>query len=439
MTDSAASATTLHPKNPPLGSIAESPSTPRKTRDTVQNKVIRRRFQLLRTAANLLPGERIAGCQKHIAPGHDQVELARSTDQKSALFKHVLVCESYSCPVCAYWRAEADRHELSIALAQAQKLGLSPVLVTCTLSHHWGDKLADLQDTVNQAFDKSFSGRWYQDLKEEWGIQGKISNWETTIGANGWHPHKHVLFLCSYALTASQVSHLADLIKERWVQIVSDLGYTASYEHGIDVTTADSKIADYIAKFGREPMDKAWGVEHEIALSPAKSAGLEGMTPFDLLAAAAGDQAQMVRLSAFMNCRDFDKVRAMAGWLYKQYYSVFKGVPRIHWGKTRKLLELDQALESYAAENPPEKTEREAVATISRKVWKRICDPDDDMRSELLIFARTATGDQLLKWFETRGLVADVLIYEPAASSKICEKSTPVQKSMFERSQTQWH
>ncbi len=422
-----------------LGTIAELSSNgqysaKRAYEDTPRNRIIRRRFKLLNAASRLLPGERLALCMKKIAPEHVNVELVRTKDQESAMFRHLIVCESYSCPVCAYWRSEKDRKELSIALAQAQKMHMTTILVTCTLSHHWNDRLETVMSAVKRVFDATFSGRWYQDIKEDWGIAGKISSWETTIGENGWHPHRHVLFFCSRELTASQVAHFSELLKERWIEKAKCLGFTASYEHGMDIKTADSAIADYIAKFGREPLEKKWSAEHEIAMSPAKRAGLEGMTPFDLLSAAASEQADVLRLSRLMRCQDYEKVRAMAGWLYKEYFAAFKGKARIHWGDMRKVLDLDEAIEEYNLENPEIEKEKEMLAVIPADTWKRIADAEDDMRSELLIFARSADRAGLVKWFLRRNLSADIKLQ--------AETSAPVsskQLSVLERSKFVWH
>lgn len=419
-------------RKPALGSIAESPSSQATNgKQNPKDARIRARFRLLNTAAQLLPGERIAKCQKWLAPGAGAVELHRTTDKQNAIFKHLQRCESYSCPVCAYFRAENDRHELSVALAEIKKRKWTPILITATASHHWGDSLETMQAKLSKTYDATFSGRWYQELKAEWGIVLKIGSWDITIGANGWHPHKHILAAVERELTPGQVEHLKTEIYEKWAKETRKQGLSASAQYGIDVRTADSDIAAYIAKYGREPMDAAWGVEKEIAMAPAKSARLDGMTMFELLAAASGDKVALEKFAILTKCQDRAKLIAGAGYHFKEYFHAFKGVARIHWGKTRELLALDDALKAYADENPPEKSETEPVAVIELDDWKRISDSGDDMRAELAIFARDCTRQTLLKWFEARNLKANVLI--PADVQPI-----ESQMSMFERSKVSW-
>lgn len=419
-------------RKPSLGSIAESPSKPAPaTKTNPKDDHIRARFKLLNTAAQLLPTERIAKCQKWLAPGAAAVEVHRTTDKQSAIFKHLQRCESYSCPVCAYYRAENDRHELSIALAEIQKRKWTPILITVTASHHWGDSLEVMQERLSKAYDATFSGRWYQELKAEWGIVLKIGSWDITIGMNGWHPHKHILAAVERELSPGQVAHLQGELYEKWAKETQRQGLRASAAYGIDVRTADSDIAAYIAKFGREPMEKAWGVEKEIAMAPAKSARLDGMTMFELLAAASGNRTALEKFAILTKCQDRNKLIAGAGYHFKEYFRAFKGVARIHWGKTRELLALDAALEAYAEQNPIEKPEIEAVAIVELDDWKRIADSGDDMRAELAIFARDCNRESLLKWFALRGLKANVLI--PADVQPV-----ESQMSMFDRSKLQW-
>src|SRR5690606_29172506 len=80
----------------------------------------RRRQQLGRTAAKLLPHEkRIAECNVRIAPMMNP-GIEFHEERHAARFAGLVQCDSYSCPHCAPRRAEQDRHELVIALAQAQ-------------------------------------------------------------------------------------------------------------------------------------------------------------------------------------------------------------------------------------------------------------------------------------------------------------------------------
>lgn len=426
-------------KKAQLGIFAESSSTPRKT---AKDDVIRKRFRLLNTARGLLPDERISACQVKIAPLHDEVIVARS-DSGRVSFQHLQRCESYSCPICAFKRAEEDRHQLSIALAEAKLRGYTPVLLTETIQHHAVDSLPDLQTALRQAHDKVFSGRWYQELKEEWKIIGKVASWETTYGRNGWHPHRHILLFIDALLSAGQVNHLTTLLKERWLEKLRSLGGDASWERGLDVRTADSAIAEYISKFGHEPLQKHWAVEHEITKGLYKQVRTEGLTPFDLLAIAGGDQQLTQIFADLVRWSKTNDLQRWAGKLYVQWFKTFKGKARIHWGDMWALLGMDEAIKHHENEAKQEpKEEFTPILSLPRKTWARICKFDDDMRSELVIRCQDATGDDLVQWLARRNLLGEVLIQAPPVADQICEPSTdePLkQKSMFERSQSAWH
>lgn len=402
-------------KTSPLGIFAEFPSTREKSEDqpTAKDRITQQRFKLLRRAAQLLPDERISECQVRLAPEHDSVHVMRNTESGDVFFRHLVRCESYSCPICAYWRSEQDRHELSVALAEAEKLGLFPILVTCTLRHHAGDDLTDLREAVNTAFDRTFSGRWYQDFKDQNMIVGKISSWEVTYGKNGWHPHKHVLFFSELELVGKWIDKLADELKTRWIEQLHKLGYDATWANGIDVRTAESDIAAYIAKHGREPMEKSWGVDSEIAKSPVKSARLDGLTPFELLAAADGQKEALERFTAILGWKDTNTIKIHAGLLFKEYFYAFKGRARIHWGSMRKILSVDDALEAFAAANPPSDIEPQIVACIARgDEWRKVHGGRSgiDRRAELITHARKASYTDLAAWFKKHGIEAAIMI-----------------------------
>jgi hypothetical protein len=417
------------PSESSLGIFAEYPSTGEEL--SAKDQITKRRFKLLRRAAQLLPDERIADCQLRVAPGHDHVALKKNPKTGDVYYSHLVRCESYSCPICAYWRSEQDRKELSAALAQAQKKDLFPILVTVTIRHNASHELGELREALGVATDRTFSGRWYQDLKNEWGVQCKISSWEVTYGKNGWHPHKHILFFTDMEIVGKWVEKLNEHIAARWIEQLKKLGYDASWEHGVDVRTADSDIADYIAKFGREPLDKAWGVDSELAKTPVKTAKLDGLTPFELLAAADGDKATLERFSALVGWKDLNQIQRAAGWLYREYFHVFKGKARIHWGATREILELDVFLEEMQAEEEAERVEPEIIAQIPRgEGWKRISGyfAKEDLRAALVIVARHGDGDDLREWFKKRDIAATVFL--PARPAPYPE-NIPLQESFL--------
>lgn len=379
----------------PLGPIAEDSSqTP--------NTSYHRNFALLKTARRLLPNERIAQCQAYIAPNVEYVQV--KLDRNSASYHNLVRCDSPSCPHCNKARSEQDRHELSVALAEAKRRGWTVILLTATLRHNRADKLNDLRKGLKSAWDKVFSGHFYQAVKDDWGIVGKVRAAETTYGGNGWHPHIHSLFFLEIALTDSQIEHLKALISTRWARKLALSGYNATYEHGIDIRTAESDIADYIAKYGREPQEWTWGADSELAKANMKKSSHDGLTPLELLGAAAGFPEAIQRFIDVVGGNDNPiTIAARAGHLWIEYYWAWKRRARLHWGDMRRLLDLDQALKQYAQDNPPGPDESYTMALLPAEAWREV--KRQHLEPDLLLVASGGDAGRLCYWFYQHGIM----------------------------------
>lgn len=402
----------VSPQNAPLGIMAES-SSPREESQKIASKIEsvkatwKARYQMLNRAAVLLPSERIAQCSWRPAPLASHVVGRYNASDGSSYLANLIQCESYACPICAQRRAEDDRRALSVAFAQAGKLELHGLMITLTLSHHTGDRLDELRAGLAKAFDATFSGRWYDELGKEYGIKGKIKSWEVTYGKNGWHPHLHVLAFLELELAGRWLDELKAKIAERWQAKLAQLGFDASFAHGVDVTTADSEIAEYIAKWGREPIDKAWGADAEIAKSPVKKAHNDGLTPFQLLAASSGDSEAIEQIWRISHIEEREQIVALADDLYCEYFHAFKGKPRLFWGKVKALLQLDQALLSVEDSNPPH-ADYVDMALIERgEAWGRVLALPDG-RAELRAVLSTGDAFKVLAWFGQHGIPVTV-------------------------------
>lgn len=228
--------------------------------------------------------KRLRECLRVQRPGIEQVEIRRDPDKATAHFRGLILCNRvWTCPVCSARISNQRREELTQALAAAKLLGLHPVLVTYTLRHDGSDPLQHVLSGLLDALRAFKSGRAYQDIKDEYGIVGGIRSLEMTYGQSGWHPHVHELLFLDQNLSPMALAGLRKWLVDRWVASLRKLGFDASYAHGIDVRNADSKIAEYVAKFGREPREMEWGIEHELANAASKKAHADGLTPFQLL------------------------------------------------------------------------------------------------------------------------------------------------------------
>lgn len=374
-----------------------------------------RRYLLQKTAAKLLPDERIKHCSRSVAPMAEFVTVRVNGDTGKAFYHNLQQCESYACPLCAERRTLIDRRDLSIALAEAAKQGYFPLLVTMTLSHSRADKLDDIRAALAKAFDRVFSGSRWAKLKSEYQVKFKVKSWEVTCGKHGWHPHLHCLFFLEIELAGKWLEKFGDALRERWTDELRRLGHNASWAHGLDVRTADSDIADYIAKFGKEPTSGGnWGADSEMARSPVKRAHLDGLTPFELLAIAAGLNADDSRLRGVLGA-DESKWPDRAAALYVEYFRAFKGKPRLYWGGTWDGLGMDAALESFLEQNPPQTASIFDAVMVDKSSWFNVAGRwvdgklGADLRAALLGVTEDKKPHVLVGWLAAHGVLAWVL------------------------------
>jgi hypothetical protein len=118
-----------------------------------------------------------------------------------------------------------------------------------------------------------WQGKAAQELKRRLGIAHYIRSVEVTHGANGWHPHLHVLLLTTRHLDEFHQEELA----ERWQScVIRALGIAAKPDLAHGCKLSHDFRDDYIAKLGLEITDienkrgkrgskTPWTLAHEAA------------------------------------------------------------------------------------------------------------------------------------------------------------------------------
>jgi hypothetical protein len=155
--------------------------------------------------------------------------------------------------------------------------------VTVTLPHKAGDKLKGLLRAVTKGWTAvvatpAWAGRktkhgFEPGLKQNLGVLGQVKAVEITYGANGWHPHAHVLVVTRRPLDDLQRAQLGDHIYERWARFVVKSGYSRpSRQHGVDVRPVLPREADGGASLGRYlcKVQDGWGAGQELARTDLK-------------------------------------------------------------------------------------------------------------------------------------------------------------------------
>lgn len=343
------------------------------------------RFALQSAARQLLPREGVASCMRGVRPregGYDVSVLYAPVGQIGH-FGGLQICKSiWMCPVCCAKVSERRREELAQALRnwseQESDTTRRMLLVTFTLQHEVGDNLSDVLGALKKARRWLTSGRAAAAFNERYGCVGSIRSLEVTYGANGWHPHLHVLYFFDREVP---ILPYTEAIKNRWSECVSSAGRYASWMHGCDVRFSDKDIAEYIAKWGKEPK---WTISHEMTKGVAKSSRKGGSTPMQLLA-------------------DYWAGNQDAGFLWLQYAVNLKGERQLCWSKgLRDMLGLgvDKTDEDLADEQPEIAI---LLAQLSYGSWRVVL--ANDARGELLEAAGTGDASKVKALLVKLGLL----------------------------------
>jgi hypothetical protein len=226
---------------------------------------------------------RISMCHKiQIKPF---IEIHYSDELKRARYgRGLMLCGSpHICPVCKLRITEFDRGELE--KINFDKLGLHVALATFTLSHSMQDGLVKLCGSLDEAMRKIRSGRRWQNFADKYSYVGAVTGSETTINfVNGWHPHKHSLFL--FDEKPESAEEMQNDLYDLYSRALDKVGGYASRDHGVNVLLGDnaSMVAQYVAKWGHDPKEKTWTVQAELTKASVKI-GMTGesVTPDQLL------------------------------------------------------------------------------------------------------------------------------------------------------------
>lgn len=352
-----------------------------------------RRFWLQSAARDLLPRESVSSCLRRVIPIRAGVDVLYAPAVQAAHYSGLMVCKSvWLCPVCSAKISERRREDLTLGLQNfyAAKGVKRVLLVTFTLSHHKNDNLSTVKRALIKARKLLVSGRWAKQFAAEHHIIGMVRSLEVTYGDNGWHPHMHVLYFFDQEIA---IIPFEENIKARWGQCVAAAGSFASWDYGCDVRYSDKEVANYVAKFGRQPEWKEndqvlsadkWSISHEVTKGPSKVSKNGGSTPLQLLS-------------------DFSYGNSVSGALFVQYAMNFKGERQLVYSPgLRDRLGLD--VEKTDDELAVEQSEVAIIlAQLNREQWRIVV--GNDARGELLQVASSGDSVSLGVFLRSIGIV----------------------------------
>ena len=307
------------------------------------------RWELQAAARDLLPDSRLRVCYRHRQKQTDFVRVYRRGEAKavSTYYGGLQVCGSvWCCPVCAAKITEKKRKRLVLGLTRHRATGGGVMLLTLTVPHSRSDASWALVDGLLEAFRRFGQG------KRAWsslvpGYVGSVRALEVTHGANGWHPHLHVLVFTDAGLLDAERAELADVLFGRWAAVTKRAGLGDVHpDHGLRLDDG-SAAGSYVTK--------GWGFAEELTKANVKSGRREGSrSPWELLADyATGDQG--------------------AGKLFIEFASAFKGKSQLHWSRgLQKKLGLDDEKTDEQLANEVVEAEDVLAARIRPDDWKLI-------------------------------------------------------------------
>jgi hypothetical protein len=324
-----------------------------------------------------MPNERVAVCLRRPIPGASFVSVLYSPAQQAAHYGGLQVCGSvWMCAVCAARISEVRRLELTEAI---KAWGGQLVLCTFTLQHKASDAVGSLLDDLQGAVRKMRSCRAWKAFQERYGMVGSVRALENTYGVNGHHPHQHVLFFVAGGI---DLEAFTQELRDRWGASVAKVGRYASPRWGLDVQAADADIADYVAKYGREPK---WTTAHELAKAVSKRGRRDGLTMMDLLESyvVLGDRA--------------------SGQHWREYALAFKGRKQLFWSKGLRAL-LGLVVEEKDDQEIVEEIVEDAVilAQLDLAAWRIVL--ANDVRGELLDVASSGDAEKVRLFLGSLGV-----------------------------------
>jgi len=302
------------------------------------------RWSLKSVVHDLLPDTRMCRCHRW-RKKNENVKVLLNTEYSRAFLSGLQSCGSvWGCPICAAKISERRRAELERAIEQAKQLGLQVMLLTLTIPHGMGDDVGTITDNLIDSWDSIKRNRAGRTLRDQIELVGTIRAMEVTYGANGFHPHLHILLFIKSDVRPSEVQRLYAPL---WQSACVKQGLPRpSDRHGCKVDDG-SKAAAYVAKGG-------WGLESEMTKGHTKTAGDgKGMTPWDMLKKVFNDGDEQ------------------AGRLFKVYYENFKGRRQLCWSKGLKamLSVVDLSDEELAGQELEPAT---VLAELTLDQWRAI-------------------------------------------------------------------
>lgn len=188
----------------------------------------------------------------------------------------------WACPVCNWKIQNVRRIELGVFLAWAMDRG-GVAFGAYTLRHHAGMPLDPTWRALSKCWEAVARDKSVRYIRARLGHVGIVRAAETTMGANGWHPHIHPLHAFEAPVSPDDVAELHAAQYRAWEAAAGRLGleaptFEAQHLHAVtdDAEAADGMLSRYLTK--------AEAVAWEATSTQTKSDSRgKGRTPWQIL------------------------------------------------------------------------------------------------------------------------------------------------------------
>ena len=190
----------------------------------------------------------------------------------------------HACPVCAPKVRNGRADEIMQVATRHRMLGGQLLFLTLTMPHRQGQRLAPLWSTVAGSWTRMMAGGTRQHLRDAYGLSGFVRTLEVTHGANGWHPHLHVLLLVDGPLSSWERDCMEDELYELWrAEVVADGWVAPTRANGVklDQVKRAGDLGAYLTKMDGGRIDA------ELARADLKNGRRGGRSPWAILGGLA--------------------------------------------------------------------------------------------------------------------------------------------------------
>lgn len=260
----------------------------------------------------------------------------------------------WECAACAAVTSSERAREIVHAVNHARAAGRIVFLVTLTGRHDYGTDLERMRRGMSRSWTGILESRAWKSLRNRHGIH-YVRRLEATHGANGWHPHLHLLIVADRSLE----NELVDLVKmrdpwrekvradeafrswlfPRWIDAVDrfigpEAVGDANHAVRVDRVASTDSAANYLAKLGLELTDAfarktgrdgqrtPWGILGDIAAKKHGDAGSSSSEvephPF-----REGETVPVVGSEAHARDRE----------LWREWIEKMKGAKQLTWSR----------------------------------------------------------------------------------------------------------